>query len=116
MRSPSSCGASVPWMTRHTPLTRFLGGLTAATFAAGLALAAPVANAHDGGDDGGHGGGHDHGDHDHGDHGAPPSRIDLPERVPARGHRDRAGTTPPTSVRWPTATSTPSTCAAARAR
>ena len=58
-------------MTRHTPLTRFLGGLTAATFAAGLALAAPVANAHDGGDDGGHGGAHGH-------HGDPATHIPLP--------------------------------------
>ena len=73
MRSPSSFGASVRRMTRHTTLTRLLGGVTAATFAAGLALAAPVANAHGGGDHGGHGGGHDHGDH-----GSPPSRIDLP--------------------------------------
>ena len=58
-------------MTRHTPLTGFLGGLTAATFAAGLALAAPVANAHDGGDDGGHGGAHGH-------HGDPATHTRLP--------------------------------------
>ena len=46
-----------------------LGGLTAASFAAGLALAAPVALAHDGG----HGGGHDHGQH-----GDPATHIPLP--------------------------------------
>ena len=74
MRSPSSWGASVPRMTRHTPLTSFWAASSAATFATGLALAAPVAYAHDGGDDhGGHGGGHDHGHH-----GAALSHIDLP--------------------------------------
>ena len=56
-------------MTRHTPLTMILGGLSAATFATGLAMAAPVALAHDGG----HGGGHDHGHH-----GDPATHIPLP--------------------------------------
>ena len=60
-------------MTRHTPLTRILGGLGAASFAAGLALAAPGALARDGG----HGSGHD-GGHDHGHHGNAPSHLDLP--------------------------------------
>ena len=72
MRSPSSSGASVPRMTRQTPLTRILGGLGAATLASGLALAAPVAHAHDGDDDhGGHGGGHGH-------QGSALSHLDLP--------------------------------------
>ena len=52
-------------MTRHTPLTMILGGLSAATLAAGLAWAAPVAQAHDGG-------------HEHVHHGDAPSHLDLP--------------------------------------
>jgi sugar lactone lactonase YvrE len=51
-----------------------LGGLSAATLAAGLAWAAPVAQAHDRG--------HEHGGHagggDHGPHGDAPSHLDLP--------------------------------------
>jgi len=46
-------------MASPTSLTRVIGGLGAATLATGLALAAPMASAHDGGDDhGGHHGGH----------------------------------------------------------
>jgi sugar lactone lactonase YvrE len=74
MRRPSSQAPSVPRMTRPTTLTRFTGGLGAATLATGLALAAPMAYAHDGGDDhGDHGG---HGDH-HG-HASAQSHLDLP--------------------------------------
>ena len=56
-------------MTRHTPLTMILGGLSAASFATGLALVGPVALAHDDG----HGGGRDHGHH-----GDPATHIPLP--------------------------------------
>jgi sugar lactone lactonase YvrE len=47
-------------MTRPTHLTRLIGGLGTATLAAGLAMAAPLAYAHDGDGDGDHG---DHGGH-----------------------------------------------------
>jgi sugar lactone lactonase YvrE len=69
----------LPRMTRPTHLTRFMGGLGAATLATGLALAAPLAYAHDGGSGGGNsgpGGGDDHGDHGHQGHA--PSHLDLP--------------------------------------
>jgi sugar lactone lactonase YvrE len=73
-------------MTRPTTLMRLSGGLGAATLAAGLALSAPLAHAHDGGGNGGSGGsggsgsgssgsGSGHG----GNIGNAPSHLDLPD-------------------------------------